>query len=589
MPELPGFENVIGQEQAKLALRLIAVDPSIGGVLLVGPPGSAKSTLARGLAALVGSKSFVELPLGATEDRIKGSIDVNRAISEGKVEASAGLLAKAHKGVLYVDEINLLPDHLVDLVLDAAASGLNRVERDGISVVQKAAFSLVGTMNPEEGDLRPQLKDRFAMVVFVQPISDPDLRADALLMALSSKPDLGQRSDKSWLSSVRARLAEVRVEPAARLVARFCHDRMIGSLRADIALLKAARALAAIEGRAMIDDSDLEMLSQLVLAHRDTISRSVAEQVQGKQASQAAEGTQGVHSSGTGSQRGDDRSPDGEAKGSQDGIQGSGGFPTDGGGAEGGLASPPSTPGTSEPRPVSFDLPALSRMSGSGSGTYGVTLPYVADGREFSFVASVLAHLERTGYGGIAADDLRFVGRYRKERRCVILTVDASGSQSSSRAVEVAAAVVDHVLGEIYRSRAQVAMVAFKQDRADVVLRPTRALEVARAAIATIERGGATPLDVALTKTLKLSQEIRRKGVEPLVILLTDARSSGGSAGYERALKKAEELKDARIDCVVVDLEATRVRLGLAKGLADAAGGICLELGDDLPSASSTG
>src|SRR5256885_6109675 len=185
------FSAVVGLDDVKLALLLVAVDPAIGGVLLRGQKGSAKSTLARGLAALLADDApFVELPIGATEDRVVGTIDLAAALTAGERRFEPGLLAAAHGGVLYVDEVNLLPDHLVDVLLDVAASGVNRVEREGVSHVHPSRFVLAGSMNPEEGDLRPQLLDRFGLAVDVTSPADPEARAEAVRrrLALEAHP-----------------------------------------------------------------------------------------------------------------------------------------------------------------------------------------------------------------------------------------------------------------------------------------------------------------------------------------------------------------------------------------------------------------
>jgi magnesium chelatase subunit D len=193
-PDFP-FSAVVGQEDLKLALILIAIDPAIGGVLITGERGTAKSTAARGLAALLPgtlegkAAPFVELPIGATEDRVVGSLDLSRVLQEGSTELRSGLLARADGGVLYVDEVNLLPDHIVDLLLDAASSGWVTVERDGLSAGEAARFVLVGTMNPEEGELRPQFVDRFGLCVQVRGLATQDIRTAAIRQRLSFDDD----------------------------------------------------------------------------------------------------------------------------------------------------------------------------------------------------------------------------------------------------------------------------------------------------------------------------------------------------------------------------------------------------------------
>jgi hypothetical protein len=191
MTDTPHFplSAVVGADDLKLALYLTAIDPKIGGVLIEGPRGMAKSTLARGLADLLASGQFVTLPLGATEERLVGTLDLDTALSEGRAQFSPGVLAKADGGVLYVDEVNLLPDHLVDLLLDVAASGTNLIERDGISHRHSAKFVLIGTMNPEEGELRPQLLDRFGLNVALGGHTAPEQRGQIIRRRLDFDSD----------------------------------------------------------------------------------------------------------------------------------------------------------------------------------------------------------------------------------------------------------------------------------------------------------------------------------------------------------------------------------------------------------------
>src|SRR5277367_5322211 len=226
-PDFP-FSAIVGQDDLKLALLLAAIDSTIGGVLITGERGTAKSTAARGLAALLPktaagkSAPFVELPIGATEDRVIGSLDISRVLQDGNIELRSGLLARADGGVLYVDEVNLLPDHIVDLLLDAAAGGWVTVERDGISAGEAARFVLIGTMNPEEGELRPQFLDRFGLSVHVRGLDTQELRMAAISRRLqfdvnpegvvASARDAEDVLRKTILGA-RARLASLQVTP----------------------------------------------------------------------------------------------------------------------------------------------------------------------------------------------------------------------------------------------------------------------------------------------------------------------------------------------------------------------------------------
>ncbi len=266
------FSAVVGQGEARLALLLAAVDPGIGGVLLRGDKGSAKSTLARGLAGMLpGGAPFIELPLGATEDRVLGTLDLRAALTDGETQFRPGLLSAANGGVLYVDEVNLLPDHLVDVLLDVAASGVNRVERDGVSHSHPARFVLVGSMNPEEGELRPQLLDRFGLAVEIKSPTDPLQRAEVVRRRLTH--DAGGRVGGGEGDIVlRARLAasmpadlpDTVVDFACRLAVSVGAE----GLRADLVLCRAAAAFAGWEGRSVATATDVERVAPLALGHR---------------------------------------------------------------------------------------------------------------------------------------------------------------------------------------------------------------------------------------------------------------------------------------------------------------------------------
>ncbi|WP_166362378.1 ATP-binding protein [Pseudomonas akapageensis] len=269
---------VVGADELKLALCLTAIDPKIGGVLIEGPRGMAKSTLARGLADLLASGQFVTLPLGATEERLVGTLDLDAALGQGRAQFSPGVLARADGGVLYVDEVNLLADHLVDLLLDVAASGTNRIERDGISHRHSARFVLIGTMNPEEGELRPQLLDRFGLNVALSGQPEPLARGQIIRRRLDFDSDPqafceqwapAQEALRQRCQRARENLAHIPLDDQAltQITAR-CFAAGVDGLRADLVWLRAARAHAAWRGATAIAEEDIDAVAEFALRHR---------------------------------------------------------------------------------------------------------------------------------------------------------------------------------------------------------------------------------------------------------------------------------------------------------------------------------
>ena len=272
------FSAIVGQEKMKRALLLNLVDPSLGGVLILGEKGTAKSTIVRALSQLLEGLSVVELPIATTEDKLVGSIDVEHALATGELRFAPGILARAHGQILYVDEVNLLEDYLVDILLDVAAMGVNHIEREGISHTHPARFTLVGTMNPEEGHLRPQLLDRFALSVEVRGERSVAARREVLQRRLDYERDpeafcaryreeeeqLGER-----LRQARLRLPQLRyAEPLVELVARLGIELQVDGHRSDIMLLKAALATAALEGAEELSPEHVYTAAELVLPHR---------------------------------------------------------------------------------------------------------------------------------------------------------------------------------------------------------------------------------------------------------------------------------------------------------------------------------
>jgi magnesium chelatase subunit D len=613
------FSAVVGQDDAKLALILCALDAGIGGVLLRGDKGSAKTTLARGLADLLpGGAPFVELPVGATEDRLVGTLDIASALTGGEVRFSPGLLSSAHGGVLYVDEVNLLPDHLVDVLLDVAASGVNRVERDGVSHVHPAKFVLVGSMNPEEGELRPQLLDRFGLAVDVKTPAGPGMRAMALSrrLAFDANPEALLGSHRAAQEDLAARLAAAR---PARLegdtlnrVAALCEAVGAQGLRADLAICRAAAALAGWEGRTKVSYGDVKRVAPLALAHRahhDPLSDpSYAQEEIDKALDEhlGHDGTGQADPSGGGA----DPSGGGPAEpGPSGGLPESGRARPDPTGPEqdGDTGSQVTLSGGTE-SPLSADLARalrqaagqrLERGSRSPAGRRGpapaargrLVGDRSPDGpvKSVAVVATVRAAASRRagapdaaapGPGGPAGtgrlvepSDVREAVREHRRAHLIVVAVDASGSMGAPRRVEAARAAVLSLLRDAYQRRDRVAMVGFRGHSAEVLLAPTGSVEVAKARLSVIATGGRTPLGEGIRVALSTATSRGAGGdYSPLMVLVTDGRATsaaGDADPWSDAIAAAATVAVSKVPSLVLDVEAVDARVGSTRlGLA---------------------
>ena len=286
MKQVFPFSAVVGQAQVKLALSLLAVDPSVGGLLVTGSRGTAKSTLARSLAdvAIKGLQQMVTLPLGATEEMLTGTLDLQQALDTSQIKFAPGILSRAHQGLLYVDEVNLLPDNLVDLLLDVAASGINYVERDGISHQHAAEFVLMGTMNPDEGELRPQLLDRFGLAVELTNAFSAQDRVEIVKRRQAFEQDpaafiaryaTAQQALATQIHQAQQSLSYVEISDEQLLyIAQQCIEAQVDGLRGDLVWAKAARAHAALMGRQQVAQTDLDAVAELVLWHRRQLGQA---------------------------------------------------------------------------------------------------------------------------------------------------------------------------------------------------------------------------------------------------------------------------------------------------------------------------
>jgi magnesium chelatase subunit D len=611
-PEFP-FAAVVGLDEVKLALLLAAVDRRIGGVLLRGQKGSAKTTLARGVAALLpGAAPFVELPIGATEDRVVGTIDLAAALRSGERVFRAGLLAAADRGVLYVDEVNLLPDHLVDVLLDVAVSGVNRVEREGVSHTHVSHFVLIGSMNPEEGELRPQLLDRFGLAVEVAASSDPELRAEAVRrrIAFDADPEGFVERWAGESTSLQARIAAL--EPAhvgddlVVDVSAMCALVGAEGLRADLVICRAAAALASWEGRSDTSVEDVQRVAPLALGHRRRRGPFEAPGIDRAEVDAALAGARGVDRPGPAG-NGDAAEP---AAADQAGGRDRAGSPSP--------TSAPSPPAPPAPAGPAMSPPAVvaalrrpadeSTSSRAADGrrdlatgvrgrmvrdrvadddgrlvgplAVGATVVATGERRRMSRSAGAAVEL-RHGEALIEAGDLREAVLERRVANLVVLVVDASGSMGAARRMEVAKGAVLGLLLDAYQRRDRVALVTFAGDAAHVALRPTGSVEVARARLDSLSTGGRTPLAEGILSALELCLVQRDSPYQPLLVLVSDGRATFAPDGRDpvTASREAAELVRRRgVRALVLDAEEGAIALGLAQPLADAMGAPCIRL-----------
>ncbi|MFG3660659.1 putative cobaltochelatase [Streptomyces sp. NPDC047706] len=639
------FTAVVGQDDLRLALLLNAVSPAVGGVLVRGEKGTAKSTAVRALSALLPQVAvvpgcrfscdpaapdpacpdgphepgagihrparMVELPVGASEDRLVGALDIERALAEGVKAFEPGLLADAHRGILYVDEVNLLHDHLVDLLLDAAAMGASYVEREGVSVRHAARFLLVGTMNPEEGELRPQLLDRFGLTVEVAASRQPDQRVEVVKRRLAHDADPAAFASR-WSaeeSEVRARIVAAReLLPSVRLgdgalrqIAATCAAFEVDGMRADIVMARTATALAAWAGRTEVLAEDVRQAALLALPHR---RRRNPFDAPGLDEDKLDETLQEC-ADPPGNDEDDDPDPDGPGGG----PGGDGGQPD--AGPQGGDGARPEEPGEGAPAPAGAGEQSAVR-AGEPFRTKVLSVPGIGEGAagrrsrartehgrttgarrpegaltKLHLAATVRAaapHQRARGRSGrglvVRRDDLRQASREGREGNLVLFVVDASGSMAARQRMGAVKGAGLSLLLDAYQRRDKVGLVTFRGAGADVALPPTSSVDAAAVRLESLPTGGRTPLAAGLLKAHDVLrvERLRDPARRPLLVVVTDGRATGGPEPVLNAGRAARLFAADGVASVVVDCESGPVRLGLAGRLAGELGGTAVTL-----------
>ncbi len=634
------FSALVGQEKMKLALILNIINPKIGGVLLRGEKGTGKSMAVRALANLLpemdavvdcpfhcdparpkdmcdacsakmakGEKlsivkrpiSVVELPVGATEDRLVGTIDIEKAIKKGEKHFDQGILAEANRNILYIDEVNLLDDHLVDVLLDAAAMGVNFVEREGISFCHPAQFVLVGTMNPEEGELRPQLLDRFALSVEIKGIPYREARAEIVRrrIAFENDPASFIESQNDSQKQLRQKMVEAsHLLPKVKLndemldlITQVCIDFAVDGHRADITMYKTACTIAAFKGQTEVVKDDVKEAAELVLPHRrrrkpfeepKLEEQQIQESLQKWDKNKEKEQPQSPQPQNNNPENKNQEQPSKDEEAPEQVFEADSPY----------TVKPLATPVLDEVQRNSGGRRSKS-ISNSKTGRYVDSVIPKGEVSDLAFDATLRVaapfQLQRKEDSGspngflIEKTDLREKVRERKVGNLIMFVVDASGSMAAEERMTATKGAVLSLLLDAYQRRDRVGMVVFRRNNAELVLPPTNSVELAQRFLSILPTGGRTPMAHGLTLGLETIQDYVRRDKEaiPLLALISDGRANvpvNGGDPVEEAKLVAREIGSSGVKAIAIDTERGFITFGLVKQICDEMKGRYLRL-----------
>ena len=627
------FAAIVGQDLMRLSLALNAINPSIGGVLIRGERGTAKSTAVRGLAAVLpeievatctygcAPRSLnvcedcrerrnqnldiesttrqvrvVDLPVSATEDRVIGTLDLEAALSRGERKFEPGLLAAAHRGLLYVDEVNLLDDHLVDTLLDSAASGTNLIEREGVQYRHPSEYILVGTMNPEEGDLRPQLLDRFGLAAEIRGDTHPATREEIVRRRIAYDADpaaflaewTGASADlQQQIIGARELLPSVVVsDEMLSLIIHIAIAMGVDGHRADIVMHKAASTIAAWEGRTEVTRDDVRRAAELALPHRrrrDPFTPPHLDPDELDQAIQSFDASRSASGSDAAEAGMEKRQMSATGEETVAASDQNSGAPTSAG-AERQIDpdSIPDSPTLASQERLPMTRPRSGRRTQhevQGRRGRSVRSRHMKpnDPPDVALLDTIrAAALRGVGDGAptIQQDDIRIRRRMRKVGNLMLFVVDGSGSMAAQRRMQLTKSAVLSLLADAYQRRDRVGLVTFRKTDAHETVPPTNSLDLAHARMREMPTGGRTPLALGLdlARRVILRERARDAETRPIVILLTDGVANvgmePGSDPIDDAMRAARRVALDRIPALVIDADRRRARLSPLPDLA---------------------
>jgi magnesium chelatase subunit D len=570
------FSAVVGLDLAKTALLISVLEPTIGGVLLKGNRGSAKTSLVRGLGALLHDyKNYVELPLSATEDRVVGSIDLESLIKKGKQLLRPGLLAMADDGILYVDEINLLPDYLVDMLLDSAASQINVVERDGVSICHRARFVLVGSMNEEEGMLRPQLLDRFGLCVEVNTSDDPLVRAEAVKRRLEFEKDPEKFINKFKDQEFQLLLKIQNYKPALvtndvlATASEIVVKLGILSLRTELALVKAARAYSYLKGKDSVSTSELYEVLPLVISHREpknlsSLSNDLKSQPETNDF--LKEGTQRQDLQIA--QSANDNFKDFKALND--------------------LNVDPLR--FNSLKKQSSLLKSTKKNNDESKIASGFKKNQAGDTEltkiDFYMTAESFAKnkAQSSDVKSLDVTDIKFQKKVSYAKRSIVFLLDVSGSMGATKRITIARNALDRYLIDAYHAKDRVSLITFGDGKAQTLVEATSSSQVALKKLDSVKIGGKTPLDLGLKEAFKLLKKEKSSGYRPHLVVITDGRASQSIDNekniWESVEKQAELIKKLNVLTLVVNPSGFAEHH--AEKLSSLLGGNCLNVDSEV-------